>query len=188
MYIYIYEYYGHMYICNIFVYIYIDRYVIPKLKRWAGLYRNADVGALFRRRKHMGLQLTSLELHYQRLQVVKCCLLQSSADANVRAIYEQCKARVIEYNNRWSGPKELANLEPIVEHDFRFAGQHGRAGLGSNKSNPYIANPTEKQRRERIAETLIAQHEEDHIRHASFTQVAGPTGMIVFLLTYHGIT
>jgi len=149
------------------------RYVIPKLKRWAGLYRNADVGALFRRRKHMGLQLTSLELHYQRLQVVKCCLLQSSKDANVRAIYEQCKERVVEYNNRWSGPKELANLEPIVEHNFRFAGQHGTAGLGSNKSNPYIANPTEKQRREKIAETLVAQHEEDHIRHASCLSFQG---------------
>ena len=26
----------------------LDKYVIPRLKRWAGLYRSADVGALFR--------------------------------------------------------------------------------------------------------------------------------------------
>jgi len=42
--------------------------VIPRFKRWAGLYRSADVGALFRRRDVLGLQMTSVELHYQRMQ------------------------------------------------------------------------------------------------------------------------
>jgi hypothetical protein len=65
----------------------------------------------------------------------------------------------------WS--KELANLAPIADHNLRYAGQTGTAGLGSCKSDPYIANPTKKERRNKITETLISQHEEDHIRHAS---------------------
>jgi hypothetical protein len=74
---------------------------------------------------------------------------------------------MLEYERKWSGPKEVANLEPIADHNLRFAGQTGTAGLGFSKSDPYIANPTKQQRRKKITETLLAQHEEDHIRHAS---------------------
>ena len=145
----------------------LDKYVISRLKRWAGLYRNSDVGALFRRRDHLGLQLTSLELHYQRMQMTKCCLLENSQDEKVRELYDHYKTYSLQYVTKWSGPKELANLEPIAEHNLRYAGQTTTAGLGSQKSNPYIADPTKQERRKKITETLIAQHEEDHIRHAS---------------------
>jgi hypothetical protein len=126
----------------------LDKLVVPRLKRWAGLFRNSDLGALYRRREHLGLQLTSLELQYKRMQVVKCGLLQSSADSNIRAIYEQRKNKHVA-QSRWSGPKELAALEPVVEHSLRFAGQVGSAGLGSCKSRPYIANPTNEDRRQK---------------------------------------
>ena len=145
----------------------LDKFVISRLKRWAGLYRNSDVGALFRRRQDLGLQMTSLEFHYQRMQLVKCCLLRDSQDEMVREIYAHYSAYNLEYVNKWTGPKELTNLEPIAEHNLRYAGQTGTAGLGSRKSDPYIANPTKKERRQKITETLIAQREEDHIRHAS---------------------
>jgi len=79
----------------------LDKHTTPFLKRWAGLFRNADLGALYRRRDHMGLQLTSIELHYKRMQVVKCSLLQGSSDEKVREIYENRKQRVIEHANRW---------------------------------------------------------------------------------------
>lgn len=76
-----------VYDLNLFFVRGLDKQVIPFLKRWAGLFRNSDLGALFRRREHLGLQLTSLELHYKRMQLVKCSLLQSSSDADIRAIY-----------------------------------------------------------------------------------------------------
>ena len=120
----------------------LDKRLHLRLKIWAGLYRSSDLGTLYRRRGHHGLQLTSIELHYQHLQVVKCCLLQNSKDGDVKAIYELRKERVSDFTNRWSGPKELTNLEPVADHNLRFAGQTGRAGLGSQKSNPYLANPT----------------------------------------------
>ncbi len=151
----------------------LDKRVIPRLKTWAGLYRSSDLGSLFRRREHLGLQITSLELHYKRMQVVKCCLLENSQAENVRAIYEQRKSRVIEYNNRWSGPKEVQGLDPIVEHSFRFAGQTGTIELGACKSNPYVANPSKEQWREKMTETLVTQQEEEHIRHASCLPLQG---------------
>ena len=145
----------------------LDSYVISRLKRWAGLYRSDDVGALFRHRDDLGLQMTSLEMHYQRMQVTKCCLLENSQDAKVRAIYENFKRHKQMHEKRWSGPQELAKMTPVAAHNLRFAAQTGTAGLGSRKSDPYIANPTKQEMRNKITETLIAQHEEDHIRHAS---------------------
>jgi len=79
-----------------------------RLKNWAGLYRGSDTRALFRRRDHLGLQLTSLEEHYQRMQLVKCFLL-SSKDENVRAVYQAKKEREETLSTRWSGTKELSN-------------------------------------------------------------------------------
>ena len=79
----------------------LDGSIISCLKKWAGLYRNSDLGCLFRRREHMGLQLTALEQHYLHLQVVKCCLLQASKDVDIREIYELRKARVSAFSRRW---------------------------------------------------------------------------------------
>ena len=120
----------------------LDKFVIPRLKRWAGLYRSSDVGALFRLRVHLGLQLTSIEFHFEHLQLVKCCLLQNSEDEKIRSIYALKADRVSTFTSRWAAPNELAKLQEVVEHDLRFAGQTGRAGLGSNKADPYIANPS----------------------------------------------
>lgn len=134
---------------------------------WAGLYRNSDLGCLFRRREHLGLQLTSLEQHYLHLQVVKCSLFKNSNDEAIREIYTARKARVAEFTRRWSGPNELEKLEPVADHNLRFSGQIGTAGLGMRKSEHYIAAPTTAERREKISATLTAQCEEHHVRHAS---------------------
>jgi len=66
----------------------LDKRVIPRLKSWAGLFRGSEVGTLFRLREHLGLQLTSVEHHYQHLQLVKCCLLENSTDEQIRALYK----------------------------------------------------------------------------------------------------
>jgi hypothetical protein len=145
----------------------LDKSLTMRLKTWAGLYRGGDTGALFRHRDHLGLQLTSLSEHFQRMQLVKCCLLANSKDDKVQAIYEAKKKREEGFNNRWSGTKELSILEPIVEHATRFAGQTGRSGLGSNISNPYNANPTVAEYRSKVTATFADQCEEDRVRHSS---------------------
>src|SRR3954468_10151741 len=87
-----------------------------RLKMWAGLYRSADVGTLFRQREHLGLQLTSVASHYQHMQVVKSCLLLTSQDPLIQQIYSRKSERVSASACRWSGPKALAQLTPMVEH------------------------------------------------------------------------
>ena len=107
------------------------------------------------------------------MQVVKCCLLQSSKDESIRTLYQQRKEKVCQFANRWSGPKELAQLEPVADHALRFAGQTDRSGLGANKRNPYIANPSVVERRDKITSTLALQHEEERLRHASCLVLQG---------------
>ncbi len=130
----------------------LEESCILRMKRWAGLYRGADRGTLFRQRKDLGLELTSVSHHYKHLQVVKCCLLQESKDEKVRRIYQNKQERVCKFTQRWSGPKELKNLEPIAEHQFMFPSQSGHAGLGSQKDKDlkYIANVQSKRSEQRL--------------------------------------
>ena len=98
------------------------------------------------------------------MQLVKCCLLEHSKDETVRKIYEAKAARVMKFARRWSAPKELAHLEPIVEDNLRFAGQSGHSGLGSGN---YNAKPTTKELRSEVTSALAAQREGNFIKHAS---------------------
>ena len=56
------------------------------------------------------------------------------------------------FSRCWSGPSELETLEPIAEHSLRFAGQVGTAGLGSRKSEHYIATTAE--RRDKVQKSV----------------------------------
>ena len=136
--------------------------MLRHLKKWAGLYRSSDVGTLFRKRSHLGLQLTSLEFHFEHLQLVKCCLLESSSDETVREIYQLRKERLSKITSRWSATNELKNLESIVDHNLKFAGQTDRAGLGSKKDSLYIANPSNRQLRTKTTAALATSFEEKH--------------------------
>ena len=98
----------------------LDKFVIPRLKKWAGLYRSSDVGTLFRLRSHLGLQLTSLEYHFEHLQLVKCCLLENSKDETTQAIYKHHKERVQNISSRWKASVELAKIDPVVDHTSIF--------------------------------------------------------------------
>ena len=97
---------------------------------------------------------------------MKCCLLQNSRDEKVRKIYQSKQNRVSTFQERWSGPKELQRLQPIAEHSFRFAGQSGRAGLGSFKEKElkYVAKPSDEDRRSKVVQILKQDLEETYIR------------------------
>ena len=104
----------------------LDKFVIPRLKKWAGLYRSSDVGTLFRLRTHLGLQLTSIEDHFEHLQLVKCCLLENSGDELTQQIYNRRHER-LKTHSRWLASNELSKLEPVVDHNLRFADQTHRS-------------------------------------------------------------
>ena len=151
----------------------LDRKAIPRLKLWAGLFRSADVGTLFRKREHLGLQLTSIAHCYKHMQLVKACLLENSNDPLIRQIYDVRKERVLSFRSRWSGPKALEELLPVADHKIRFAGQVGRSGLGANKDRPYIAQPSLDDIRQKVTEVLVAEDEQKHIQHASCLSLQG---------------
>jgi len=137
-----------------------------RLKMWSGLYRSADVGTLYRQREHLGLQLTGISFHYQHMQIVRCCLLSSSQDPKVKDIFSRKQQRVNSFAHRWSGPKALSQLEPVVDHYLRFAGQTDHSGLGSQKGL-YFAHPSINEVRAKTAEVLGRLQEEKLVTHAS---------------------
>jgi zinc-binding in reverse transcriptase len=100
------------------------------------------------------------------MQIVKSCLLSSSQDPRIQQIFTRKQQRVSAFANRWSGPKALSLLAPVVEHSMRFAGQTNRAGLGSQRDT-YIAKPTLSEIRAKTAETLGLLEEEKLLSHAS---------------------
>jgi len=65
----------------------LEDFATKRLKIWSGLYRSADIGTLYRRREHLGLQLTSLSSHYKHMQIVKACLLSTSQDPLIQEIF-----------------------------------------------------------------------------------------------------
>ena len=160
----------------------LDRRVIPRLKSWSGLFRSSDLGALFRRRENLGLQLTSITHCYMHMQVVKACLLKNSSDPLIRDIYEIRRVRVAGFEARWSGPKKLEALLPVAEHNVRFAAQKGTSGLGACKAGPYIGNPTIRDWREKVTEALGAEAEEKHVLHVYLCKAFGRIGLMMYAL------
>ena len=71
----------------------IEKKINTKLKKWAGINLRVDNGLLFRSKANFGLGLTSIIDHYERMQLIKCELLQNSNDSTVQnyIISEQTK-------------------------------------------------------------------------------------------------
>ena len=65
----------------------IGKFVTPILKKWAGIYRGADRGLLYRSRDLFGLGITNVVHHFRKMQIVKCSILSLSKDEQVRTIY-----------------------------------------------------------------------------------------------------
>src|SRR6185312_9600456 len=142
----------------------LDKIAIPFLKRWAGLYRSADLGCLFRLRKDLGLQLTSFTFHFKHLQLVRCCLLKNSSDPAVAGAFALKASRESSFSRTWSASLEFDSLSPLVAHNIRFAGQQGRQGLGFGR---YIPRPSLKENRDLLTKTLLAESEKALVEHSA---------------------
>ena len=65
----------------------IEKRINTKLKKWAGINLRVNNGLLFRSKENFGLELTSIIDHYERIQLIKCELLQNSIDRSVQKLY-----------------------------------------------------------------------------------------------------
>jgi len=133
--------------------------------------------------------LTSLEYHFEHLQLVKCCLLENSKDETTQAIYKHHKERVQNISSRWKASVELAKIDPVVDHNIHFSGQSGREGLGFVKSH-YIAKPSK--RGNAVPKLLkLLPHVMKMILYAmppaSFSRECGRNGKMLSLLTFRGL-
>ena len=66
----------------------MQKTINPKLKGWAGVSIRVENGLLFRAKENFGLGITSIFDHFQRMQLIKCDLLQSYVDASIRTLYK----------------------------------------------------------------------------------------------------
>jgi hypothetical protein len=127
------------------------------LKRWAHIYKSADVGVLYRAQTRFGLGLTSLSLHFKKMQVIKCHLLQHSIDKNIVSIFNHQTASEVSHAKKWQPTKFLTKVMSMVDLDLKFPSQTDRRGLGSGR---YRANTPAKEIR-KLCGAAATKLEED---------------------------
>ena len=106
------------------------------LKRWAGVFKKADPSILYRPRNFLGLQLTSLTCHFQKLQVCKCMLLENSIDPNIRSLYAHKAEKEKMLAKCWRASKFTTKVKSMAKHRIQFPYQSNNLGLGWGVYNP----------------------------------------------------
>ena len=132
------------------------------LKRWGGIYRNADVDILYRPREKFGLQVTSITAHYKAMQVIKCHLLKHTKEGDSGVIQKHYLLRLEDekkFTRRWKPTPVLEEAEAKVVFDQKFAGQTGKQGLGL--SDRYKRNLSLSEQRERAVEAVVQEHKQE---------------------------
>ena len=112
-----------------------DRRTGVYLKKWARIFRNADVGILYRSRTMFGLQLTPPSSHFKKMQLIKSHILKHSPDPSIRALYNARSSRESSFRHKNRGSHFLSHVEPVVNHNLKFPSQRDRQGLGHSGHN-----------------------------------------------------
>lgn len=141
----------------------LDRITTRYLKKWVGLFRGADVGTLYRSRERFGLGITKTSVHFKKMGVIKCLLLNQSNDANVRELYELRAKREASFERCWRATQETTQAISIVKHNQRFAGQTHRMGLGNGR---YIHDPSKTDLRKLATQTIFQIESEEQECHS----------------------
>lgn len=137
------------------------------LRRWAGLYKSADIGTLYRPRELLGLNLTSVTVHFERMRVIRCHLLKHSADKDVATVYQHRVNRFKDHGTIWRDTQLLEKVESMVAHESKFqsAAATDKRGLGHNLFVAHLDNDAEHRKRCGAAVRLLDT--EGHMAHAA---------------------
>jgi len=81
-----------------------------KTEEMAGINLRVDNGLLFRSKENFGLGLTSIIDHYERMQLIKCELLQNSIDSTVQKLYHVRADKNAKLSKVW----KATNLSSVV--------------------------------------------------------------------------
>jgi hypothetical protein len=120
------------------------------LKRWAGLYRGADNGALFRSKSNFGLGLTSVSHFFKKMQIIKCSLLDDSRDPAVAKVYQLKAQKTSVWKIKWAPHKILKSLSAEAMLNLSFPAQKGKLGLGHGL---FVGSPSPADVRRMVTQT-----------------------------------
>ena len=126
--------------------------------------KSADNGLLFCSKENFGLGLTSIVDHFERMQVIKCSLLQNSIDPSVQTIYKNREIKNSNLTRTWRATKLLQVANAEVDLNLKFPGQNNKQGIGSGKFNP---NPKAEQRRKLLTAKAFSFAEQKRILHSA---------------------
>lgn len=137
------------------------------LRRWAGLFKSADIGTLYRPREQLGLNLTSVTVHFERMRVIRCHLLKHSADKDIVTVYQHRADRHKDNKKTWRDTQFLEKVEGMVAHESKFqsAAAHDKRGLGHNLFVAHLDDNAEHRKRCGAAVRLLDT--ERHMAHAA---------------------
>ena len=135
------------------------------LKKWAKIFKSADIGILFRPKSHLGLGITSVSAHFKKMQLIKCHICKYSNDEEIRILYHQRTHQEEGFTTVWRGTKLLTDVELQVDHNEKFKGQVDKCGLGSVKGR-YNNKPSILDHRKACVNSVMKMEHEHHIVHA----------------------
>ena len=135
-----------------------------KLKKWLGIYSSADIGILYRPKSDFGLGLTSVVVHFEKMQIVKCELLKNSVSGDIKAIYARLQKRQEkEEGRKWRFSKHSSAVAASYNLKKMFPSQVSKQGLGNGN---YKAVESNAERRKGIAAEASSMAGELYIQHA----------------------
>jgi hypothetical protein len=135
------------------------------LRRWAGLFKSADAGALYRPRDKLGLNLTPITVHFESMRIIRCHLLKHSLDEDIVAVYQNRVRRHQNNKTIWRDTQFLEKVEGMVEHKTKFqAAEPGdRRCLGHDLYTAHLDSSAQHRKRCGTAVRLLAK--EKHTAH-----------------------
>ena len=134
-----------------------------KLKKWLSITRSAEVGVLYRTKQQFGLGLTPVDVHFEKMQIVKCELLKNSVSDDIRKLYAARETRYAKPGRIWRFTQHSTMIASSYNLKKLFPGQVSRQGLGNGN---YKAVETAAERRKGISAEASAIASEKYIKHA----------------------
>ena len=142
----------------------LQKEVNKTLKKWAGVSKSADNGLLFRSKENFGLGLTSIIDCFERMQLIKCLLLQNAIEPSVQFIYKNREVKNAALMRTWRATKLLQVANAEVDLNLKFPGQNNRQGIGSGNFNP---NPKAEERRKMLTAKAFSFAEQKRVLHSA---------------------
>ena len=140
------------------------------LKRWTGIFKNADVGTLFRTRESFGLQLTSPSHYFKKMQIIKSHILKNSLDPDIQRLFSHRSLHESTFYHKNLGSHFLSEIEKIVDHKLKFKGQTHKQGLGHGH---FIQPKTFADKRKIITDTLRDEESDKYLSHSHTLALQG---------------